>query len=220
MSWIDSHNHLHDVRLAPYRAEIVAAIESDGWASAVVNGTREDDWEAVAGLAREFEWVRPAFGLHPWYVAGRSPDWCERLIGQLDSFPGGSIGEIGLDRWVEGYDLEAQLEVFHAQLVLATERDLPATIHCLHAWGLLWEALSRGPVPRRGLLLHAYGGPAEMVGGFERLGAYFSFSGYFLHFPQGTASARSSRRFRRTVCSSKPTRPTWRRRRSSRERVF
>ncbi|MEQ1843894.1 MAG: TatD family hydrolase, partial [Verrucomicrobiales bacterium] len=36
------------------------------------------------------------------------------------------------------------------------------------------------PRPRRGFRLHSYGGPAEMVRSFADLGAYFSFSGYFL----------------------------------------
>ena len=30
-------------------------------------------------------------------------------------------------------------------------------------------------------LLHSYGGPAEMIEAFAKLGAYFGFPGYFLH---------------------------------------
>ncbi|MFM7100712.1 MAG: TatD family hydrolase, partial [Verrucomicrobiota bacterium] len=33
----------------------------------------------------------------------------------------------------------------------------------------------------RGVLLHSYGGPAERVPGLARQGAYFGFSGWFLH---------------------------------------
>jgi TatD DNase family protein len=39
-------------------------------------------------------------------------------------------------------------------------------------------ASGRGPAP--GFLLHSYGGPVEMIDRFARLGAYFSFPGYFL----------------------------------------
>ena len=35
--------------------------------------------------------------------------------------------------------------------------------------------------PARGFLLHSYGGSAELVPQLVDLGAYFSFSGYFLH---------------------------------------
>jgi TatD DNase family protein len=35
--------------------------------------------------------------------------------------------------------------------------------------------------PARGFLLHSYGGPKEMVASLAKLGAYFSFPGYFMH---------------------------------------
>ncbi len=180
MTYIDAHNHLQDVRLDPRRAEITVAVAELPVQIAVVNGTREADWEAVSALARELPWVRPAFGLHPWFVAGRSPDWLEKLVHLLDSHPDASIGEIGLDRWIEGYDLPAQKEVFQAQLSLAAKRDLPATIHCLKAWGALDEAVRETPPPARGFLLHSFGGSEEMATTLAERGAYFSFSPYFL----------------------------------------
>lgn len=150
-------------------------------AGAVVNGTREDDWDAVGQLASEHAWVRPSFGLHPWYVPQRSGLWKERLIAQLEQHPGCGVGEIGLDRWIEGFDFPAQLECFRWQFDLAAERNLPATIHCLRAWGALEEILREVRAPERGFLIHAYGGSAEMMRGFLECGAYFSFSPSFLH---------------------------------------
>lgn len=180
MRLIDAHNHLHDARLEPFRTQAIAELERDGIEAAVVNGTREDDWDAVAALARERPWVRPAFGLHPWYVSGRSPGWRARLAELLAEFPAASLGEIGLDRWIENYDLPEQTEVMRAQWALAVERERPATVHCLKAWGALWDFVCEQPAPR-GFLLHSYSGAGEMVEGFVKRGAYFSFSGYFLH---------------------------------------
>ena len=180
-SLFDAHNHLHDARLLPWRAEILAELPALGVRGAVVNGTREDDWAAVAALAADTPWVLPSFGLHPWHVNARTPAWRENLTRFLDAHPGAGIGEIGLDRWIEGHDPAAQEECFRWQLGVATGRNLPATIHCIRAWGALWDILRAGAVPARGFLLHAYGGPAEMVAGFLGRGAYFSFSPYFLH---------------------------------------
>src|SRR5688572_26163648 len=126
----DAHNHLQDDRLDLHRAEIVAMLPSLGLAEAVVNGSGEDDWPAVAELARRHSWVRAGFGLHPWYVKERSRDWQTRLSEWLDAFPDAVIGEIGLDRWIENPDVEAQVECFRWQLALATERQRPVTIHC------------------------------------------------------------------------------------------
>jgi TatD DNase family protein len=178
---LDAHNHLHDARLLPWRAEILAGLPTLGIRGAVVNGTREDDWDGVASLAAATPWVIPSFGLHPWHVNARTPAWRERLTHFLDTHPGAGIGEIGLDRWIEGNDPVAQAECFRCQLALATERNLPATIHCIRAWSALWDIIREGATPARGFLLHAYGGPAEMVAGFHAHGAHFSFSPSFLH---------------------------------------
>lgn len=146
-----------------------------------MNGTREDDWPAVAALAAREDWVLPSFGLHPWYVNERSPLWKEKLLAQLDAHPGCGVGEIGLDRWIAGFDIESQTRCFRWQLAIAAERNLPATIHCIRASGALWDIIRCDRLPERGFLLHAYGGPAEMTEDFVKRGAYFSFPPYFLH---------------------------------------
>jgi TatD DNase family protein len=177
----DAHNHLHDARLAPHLPAIFDALRPLDLRGAVVNGTREADWDGVAALAAQHSWIIPSFGLHPWQVRTRSPQWLATLRQHLDAHPHAGVGEIGLDRWIEGHDLDDQLEVFTAQLALAAEQNRPATIHCIQAWGALWEVIRTHPLPARGFLLHAYGGPAEMLSGFIERGAYFSFSPYFLH---------------------------------------
>lgn len=177
----DAHNHLHDARLAPQLPAILETLHPLDLRGAVVNGTLEDDWDAVAALAAQHAWIIPSFGLHPWYVSERSPLWLDKLRAQLDSHPRAGLGEIGLDRWIKGYDLDDQRTVFTAQLALATEQNRPATIHCIQAWGALWEIIRTHPLPARGFLIHAYGGPVEMLEGFVERGAYFSFSPYFLH---------------------------------------
>jgi len=177
----DSHNHLHDARLLPWRAEIMAELPALGIAGVVANGTCEQDWPAVAELARAHPWVRPSFGLHPWRVSGRGPEWKETLEAFLAEFPGAAVGEIGLDRWMEQPDVEAQRECFLWQLDLAARLERPVTVHCLRAWGLLDEVLRAARLPERGFLLHSYGGPAEMIPGFVKMGAFFSCSPWFGH---------------------------------------
>jgi TatD DNase family protein len=70
--------------------------------------------------------------------------------------------------------------VFRWQLALAAERNLPASIHCLDAFGALHDVLRSSPLPQRGFLLHAYSGSSELAFAFAKLGAYFSFNGSFL----------------------------------------
>lgn len=176
----DAHNHLQDERLRGERTGILGALERERVERVVVNGSCESDWEAVLELAKNCPRVVPSFGYHPWYVRERTADWLEKLESLLDQVPS-AVGEIGLDRWIKDPDVPAQEEVFVAQFRLAAVRNLPVSIHCLRAWGRLFELLRSEPRPAWGFLLHSYGGPVEMVAPLAALGAYFSFSGYYLH---------------------------------------
>jgi TatD DNase family protein len=191
MRLYDAHNHLQDDRLKPHLAQIMASLEPNGIRRMVVNGAAESDWPMVLELARQHSQVLPSFGYHPWYVHERTSDWQRELIGMLDAVPS-AIGEIGLDKWVlenprragmevAGASLPEQEEVFVWQLRLAAKRNLPASIHCLQAWGAMLEILRREPRPARGFVLHSYGGPKELVAPLAKLGAYFSLPGYFAH---------------------------------------
>ncbi|MDB6077980.1 MAG: TatD-related deoxyribonuclease [Akkermansiaceae bacterium] len=174
----DSHNHLHRL---PDPLGVIGRMREVGITGCVVNGTCEGDWGEVAGLAEErADFVRPAFGVHPWQAAGVNAGWMMDLEGWRDAFPAGSIGECGLDGWVRGPSLEVQRAVCLPQLALARERELPGTVHALKAWEPLFAALKEEPPPERGFLLHSFGGSEDLVKRLADLGAWFSFSGYFL----------------------------------------
>ena len=179
MKFCDAHNHLQDDRFGGQQKDLLTVCEKAGVARMVVNGTCEEDWPQVLALARGNKMVLPSFGYHPWHVYKRTPDWRKNLEKLLDTVPS-AVGEIGIDRWKPGLDFVGQEEVFLAQLQIAAERNLPASIHCLQAWGRLLELLQNHPRPARGFALHSFGGPAEMIPALAKLGAYFSFPGYFL----------------------------------------
>ena len=186
----DAHQHFHFDPLTPHRAAIIADLQAVGLRRAVVNATNEEEWPIVAALAREYAWVVPSHGIHPWDSGDRQPGWLEKLRAALVADPAAGVGEIGLDRWIiDGVrpddpriagirvaPLAEQIEVFAAQLALAAELNRAASIHCVQAFGAVLETLQKSPRPARGFLLHGYGGPAEMIKTFVDLGAYFSFN--------------------------------------------
>lgn len=194
MNLYDAHNHLQDEWLLPHLDDIAADLTTAGIAGAVVNGTTPDDWPQVSALASRFSWVVPSYGLHPWDCGNRPADWLGRLEARLATEPRAHVGEIGLDRWIldrakpddprlaglRRAPLEEQTEVFTAQLALAAADNRAASIHCIDAWGALFDTLRAAPLPSRGFLLHAYAGPVELIQAFADLGAYFSFNGSFL----------------------------------------
>ena len=71
-------------------------------------------------MASKFGYVIPSFGLHPWFVDDAYEDAVSDLrIGSDESLA--PIGEIGLDRWIQKYDIELQ-KVFSSQLRLAKRK--------------------------------------------------------------------------------------------------
>jgi len=178
-NYLDAHNHLQEKRLQSHHPEIIQTARRGGVEGMVVNGTHEADWPAVAALAKQHPGMLcPSFGLHPWFVPGRSSHWMDTLNDYL-ALPGAVLGEIGLDGWKKGLPHDQQESVFIAQLRVAAEQALPVTIHGLKAWKWVYEVMQREPLPPRGFLLHSYTGPADMIAPFEEMGAYFSFCGAF-----------------------------------------
>ena len=196
----DAHQHFQFDELAPHRSAIAESLRAIGLGRAVVNGSCEQDWPSVSALAVQYDWILPSYGLHPWDCGNRSGGWQSALRAQIDADPRAHVGEIGLDRWmIDGVKpgdprlaglrvapLEEQRDVFTWQLALAAERNRAASIHCVQAFGPMLEALAETKRPLRGFLLHAYSGPAEMIGQFAELGAYFSFNASVLKLKNQT----------------------------------
>lgn len=178
--WIDAHNHLQDSRLGE-ATPVIAAMRCAGVRQCIVNATREADWPAVEQLANDHPgFVLPAFGIHPWHAHTASPGWETRLRSLLRQYPHASVGECGLDQWIQNPDLATQTRVFVEHLRIAREMQRPTTIHCLKAWAPLFNAFHQEAPPER-FLMHSFGGSIETARRLIPLGAFFSFSGYFLH---------------------------------------
>jgi TatD DNase family protein len=179
-AWTDAHNHLQDPRLGD-AAPVIAAMRAAGVERCVVNAIREEDWQNVAALADAHPgFIFPAFGIHPWHAHTATPGWQERLAAILTKHPHATIGECGLDQWISSPCIGIQRGVFRDHLLLGREMNRAVTIHCLKAWGPLFDAFAEETPPPR-FLMHSFGGSIEIARRLVPLGAFFSFSGHFLH---------------------------------------
>ncbi|KAG6419079.1 hypothetical protein SASPL_121288 [Salvia splendens] len=185
----DAHCHLQDSRVLNVAPKLIKEALDTGVLHFAVNGVSEEDWHLVKEMSDTHPSVVPNFGLHPWFITDRTPDWLKTLKDFLASTPSAAVGEIGLDKGSTGkkIDFTDQVEVFRQQLQLAKELNKPASIHCVRAFGDLLEILkSEGPFPA-GLVLHSFLGSAEMVPELAKLGAYFSFSGFLMSMKESKA---------------------------------
>lgn len=189
MKLFDSHCHLQDPSLFNMAPQVIRTALSKGVTHFAVNGVSEKDWCLVKEMSDKYPSVIPNFGLHPWSVADRTPNWMNALKEFFEATPAAAVGEIGLDKGSKGrqIDFTDQLEVFRLQVQLAKELKRPASIHCVRAYGDLLDVMkSIGPFPA-GVVLHSYLGSAELVPEFAKLGAYFSFSGFLMSLKESKA---------------------------------
>ncbi|KAK8983576.1 hypothetical protein V6N11_073980 [Hibiscus sabdariffa] len=131
----DAHCHLQDQRVLDKAPLLIE--------TAVGAGITEKDWHLVKEMSDGIESVIPNFGLHPWFVEGRSPTWFDTLKQLFEANPSAGVGEIGLDKspLAKGADFGQQVEVFKKQLELAKELERPASVHCLEAFPELLQIM-------------------------------------------------------------------------------
>lgn len=179
--WTDAHCHLNEFAAEGRLQEVLARANVFAIRRFLVNGTRPEDWDAVARLHLHNPAVVPQFGLHPWF-AERDDNWETQLKEMLLRVPGAGVGEIGLDKKLTDTPWEAQVDAFHRQLDLARTLQRPCTVH---AAGPVWDELIDGvrAHPPRALLLHAWGGGDRDLAAWIELNAWFSFGGALLRQP-------------------------------------
>lgn len=130
----------------------------------------------IIALADKYDYMYGSVGIHPENIAlSVVPD---DAYDQLKSLAQHkkilAIGEIGLDYHYEGYDREAQIELFRMQLQLAKELELPVIVHSRDAtedcMNILREMRPRG-------VMHCFSGSAETAAEVIKLEMYIGFTG-------------------------------------------
>lgn len=191
MRLYDTHCHLQDERLAPDLDGVLARAEGAGVLRMRCCASEEENWPAVAHLAIRSPAVRPAYGLHPWYLDRRTPGWESLLQARLAAEPAAMVGEAGLDHAIDTPGRAVQEEVLRLQLRLAAELNRPVSLHCRKAWGSMLALLKSLPRLPPALVFHAYSGDADLIPLLIRLNGWFSFCGSLtrLENRRGRASA-------------------------------
>ena len=179
---IDTHCHLDCAEFDADRASVVARARAAGVVEWVVPAVAADNFAAVRACCSQYDGCWPAYGIHPLYVdrAGDAEralaalrDWLNREIdGPL---PPLAVGELGLDFYLSGYEMERQQRFFSGQLAIAREFDLPVLVHVRRAVDAVLKALRRAGVC--GGIAHAFNGSRQQADEFMRLGFKLGFGG-------------------------------------------
>ncbi|MGI9111788.1 MAG: TatD family hydrolase [Gaiellaceae bacterium] len=168
---IDTHAHL-DGCDEPVGA-LLSRADAVGVTRVVTIGTGIESSRTALALADTYDGVHAALGIDPHQAGGTEADRLEELRELLEHPRAVAVGETGLDNFHAFATPAAQLQLFEAQIELATATGLPLVIHSRHADEETAAALAAfaGTV-----VLHCFSSAGLLPAALER-GYYVSFAG-------------------------------------------
>ena len=177
--FIDAHAHLDDPVLAPREETILLAAKEAG-VGVIVNASSDlPSSEASAALAARHAEVYAVVGVHP-HEAKTYDEEVERRLVSLCAQPKVvAFGEIGLDYHYDLSPRDVQKQVLEREIQLAAELGLSIVFHVREAYEDFNAIIERNKqYLKNGVLLHCYGGSAELAKYYSKnFDAYFSFGG-------------------------------------------
>ncbi|MGI6169341.1 MAG: TatD family hydrolase [Christensenellales bacterium] len=172
----DTHAHLLDRRFDRDREGLIAGLAQRGVGLVVNVGCERKEFDPCLELARRYDFIHTAVGVHPHYAKDFSPgdlDWIReaRAAGELVA-----LGEIGLDYHYDFSPRDVQKKCFEQQMQCANELEMPVILHVREAFGDMMPLLRRYKAPYGGVL-HCFSGSLEIALECVALGFHISFAG-------------------------------------------
>ncbi|MDR3003191.1 MAG: TatD family hydrolase, partial [Acidovorax sp.] len=156
-AWVDTHCHLDAPEFDADRDAVRAAARAAGVGHIVIPAVQRSHWHDVIALARRHG-DSYALGIHPLYTPAAQESDIAALRDLLAECRGDpqlvAVGEIGLDLFVAGLNVERQVWFYAQQIELAREFDLPVILHVRKSSDQLLKVLRATPVV--GGIAHAF----------------------------------------------------------------
>ena len=133
MQLVDSHSHIDADEFDADRAQAIDRARAAGVGRQVVPAVDAITWPKLRDVCAAHPGLFPAYGLHPTFLAGHTPQHLAQLREWIEREQPLAVGECGLDYFIEGLDREAQAHYFEAQLEIAHDVDLPVIVHARRA---------------------------------------------------------------------------------------
>lgn len=173
----DSHCHLTDARLLPEVEEVVDRARANQVTRIVTIGADLDDWDTTLDVARRFDGVYAALGVHP-HIADRAAGEAMARLEELARCESCvvAIGETGLDYHYDNAPRDAQRDSFLRHLALAETLGLPVIVHTRSADEDTIAILREAGANVRGVV-HCFSGGRALMDAALELGWFISLAG-------------------------------------------
>jgi TatD DNase family protein len=179
--YLDSHNHLSDLRIESEVEEMIARAKAQRITGFLQGGVGPEDWQRQKELKARHAEIRLCFGLHPYWVADHSLLECESALDQLarELHLAEAIGEMGLDfrPHIMRDSASRQIEIFEAQLEIAEMALKPIVLHLVRAFEESLTVFETWGVPKAGGMVHSFNGSIPQAEQYLQLGLHLSIGG-------------------------------------------
>lgn len=133
-------------------------------------GTQANTWNGLLQLSQQYSALKPALGLHPYFLQKFADSDFVLLAQLLEQFSDNitAVGEIGLDYALD-ISHELQMTVFTKQLAIANDFSLPVILHHRRSHNDLIKTLKQQRFLGGGIV-HAFSGSLHEATTYIELG--------------------------------------------------
>lgn len=175
----ETHAHYDDEAFQEDRKELLARMKASGIGRIVNIGASIETTKAALELAKQYDFIYAAAGVHPSDIDGLNEETFAWLKEQMAWEETVAVGEIGLDYYWEKdpAQQEKQKYWFRRQMELAEEASLPVVIHSREAAKDTMEILKEFDLGGRTGVIHCYSYSKEMALAYVEMGYYIGVGG-------------------------------------------
>jgi TatD DNase family protein len=173
----ESHAHYDDEQFDIDRDTLLEGLTEEGIEYIInVGANIKSSYECVK-LAKKYDYIYAAIGVHPHDVKHMKEQDLESLIGLASYDKVVAIGEIGLDYYYDFSPRETQKLWFREQIKIAKDLELPIIIHSRDASKDTFDIIKESEAKQVGGVVHCYSGSYEMAVEYTKLGFYIGVGG-------------------------------------------
>ena len=129
----ETHAHYDDDRFEEDRDALLRCLPEEGVGVVINSGASVESTRDTIRLAKEYEHVYAAVGIHPSEIAELDEAFMDWMKVQASWEKTVAIGEIGLDYYWDKTYVEQQKKFFEMQIEKANKYNLPIIVHCRDA---------------------------------------------------------------------------------------
>lgn len=173
----ETHAHYEDEAFDEDRKELLDSLPKNNIEYVVNISSSIETVDKSIDLAKNYEYIYAAVGIHPGETAHMDEDRFSWLKERAMHKKVVAIGEIGLDYYWDTPDRDTQKKWFARQMEMAKDLSLPLVIHSRDAANDTFNMMKEAKAEELGAIIHCFGYGVEQARQYLNMGFYLGIGG-------------------------------------------